>query len=111
MPSKAEIIKELDFVTDTLSKQVRTTALGTLVFAWGLLVGESAAARSIAGQVQWHLVGVGAVSILAMLFDFLQYVAGYRSVKALYDKMDVENQEEGWYDETSYSYRLRFLFF
>ncbi len=111
MASKADILKELDFVTDKLSTQVRTTALGALVFAWGLLVGESSVARSVAGQLKWHLVGVGAVAILTMFLDFLQYLAGYTNALSAYRAMEAAKKTEGQFDENSFSYRLRKFFF
>jgi len=111
MASKADILKELDFVTDKLSAQVRTTALGALVFVWALLVGESPIARSVAGQLEWHLVGVAAVAILTMFLDFLQYVAGYVNEKNVYRAMQAAKEDTAEYDETRCSWRLRLIFF
>jgi hypothetical protein len=72
MVRRETVLKELDVLTDQLSTQVRTTAFAALVFAWGLLVGDSAVARSIAGQLEWHLVAVGAMAVLTMFLDFAQ---------------------------------------
>jgi hypothetical protein len=94
MVSKEDVRKELDFLTDQLSPQVRTTAFEALVFAWGLLVGDSAVARSIAGQLEWHLVAVGAMAVLTMFLDFAQYLAGYINVHSLYRTMGSVNPEE-----------------
>jgi hypothetical protein len=111
MVSKEDVRKELDFLTDQLSTQVRTTAFGALVFAWGLLVGDSAVARSIAGQLEWHLVAVGAMAVLTMFLDFAQYLAGYINVHSLYRTMESVNPKDGQYNESSYSYRFRLYLF
>ena len=49
MVSKKQVVEELNFITERLSTQVRTTAFGALVFAWGLLIGDSRAAHSVSG--------------------------------------------------------------
>ena len=77
MASKSDITEDLNFLTDRLSTQVRTTALGVLVFSWGLLMGESTVARSLAAQLKRDLVAVAALAVLAMLCDILQYLFGY----------------------------------
>ena len=112
MASKAEILKELDFVTDKLSAQVRTIALGVLVFSWGLIVGESRLAENLRQGLVWHSVGVGAAAIIVMLFDFLQYLAGYWNTLFVYQKMKSDRTDKGEYDEKSILFRIRvFLFY
>ena len=111
MATVSDIIAALDFVTDRLSAQVRTTALGALALSWGLLIGESATAKELAAQLRWHLVGVGAAAVLVLFCDFLQYVAGYNSTLGVYRKMQAEKKAEGSFDERTLSFRLRMFFF
>lgn len=111
MVRRETVLKELDVLTDQLSTQVRTTAFAALVFAWGLLVGDSAVVRSIAGQLEWHLVAVGAMAVLTMFLDFAQYLAGYVNVLSLYRTMETTKAEEGQYDTRSRSFRLRLALF
>lgn len=111
MTSKATILEELKYLTSTLSTQVRTTALGALAFSWGLLIGDSPVARSLAGQLKWHLVGIGAMAILTMFLDFGQYFAGYINASSLYQTLEAAKANEGEYDYSSLSYRLRVYLF
>jgi hypothetical protein len=111
MATEAEIIKELDFVTDRLSGQVRTTALGALALSWGLLIGESTTAKELAAQLKWHLVGVGALAVLALFCDFLQYVAGYIETMNVYRQMKKAKKTEWSYDEGALFFGLRMFFF
>ena len=111
MATENEIITELGFVTDRLSSQIRTTALGALALSWGLLIGESATARDLAARLKWHLVGVGAAAVLALFCDFLQYVAGYVDTLGVYRKMRKAKKAETSYNEKSAFFRLRMFFF
>ena len=111
MASKADLRKELDFLTDQLSTQVRTTAFGALVFAWGLLVGDSAVTRNVAGRLKWHLVAIGAMAVLTMFLDFAQYFAGFVNVHSLYKTLETAKKDEARYDENSCSYKLRLYLF
>jgi hypothetical protein len=107
MKEKAHLEEELDFLTTTLSTQVRTTALGVLILAWGLLIGDSPAARSVAGQLKGHLVAIGLMAILTITLDFGQYFAGYKNVRDLYDELEVTGKDQGDYDYQSGWYKLR----
>ena len=112
MAAKKDILDELDFVTTTLSTQVRTTALGVLALSWGLLIGESSTAKELAAQLKWHLVGVGAAAVLILFLDFLQYVAGYAATLGVYNTMVQDNADQGEFDDSALSFRLRmFLFY
>jgi hypothetical protein len=109
--TETEVITELGFVTDRLSAQVRTTALGALALSWGLLIGESETARALAAQLRWHLVGVGATAVFALFCDFLQYVAGYVNTLRVYRQMQKAKKTEASYDEHAPFFRLRKFFF
>jgi hypothetical protein len=111
MPKKSQVIEQLDFLTDRISTQVRTVSLGVLALTWGLIVGESGAAKSVSQQWKTHLVGIGALAILVMFLDFLQYVAGYWNILKLREKMNKCGLEEAPYDEKALSWRLRLLLF
>ncbi|MGC1491284.1 MAG: hypothetical protein WA798_07910, partial [Candidatus Acidiferrum sp.] len=89
----------------------RTTSLGALALAWGLLVGESATAKAVASELKWHLLIVGGLAILVMFLDFLQYVAGYWTTYGLYEQMRKSGQAEGLYNESAWSFRFRKFFF
>ena len=107
MVTRDKVVEELNFVTDKLSTQVRTTALGIVVFVWGLLLGQPSATEDIAREWKRHLVGIGGAAVLVMFVDFLQYVAAYVNVKSLYDRRG----STGEYDDSSISYKVRLYLF
>jgi putative endonuclease len=88
MPTKLQVIEQLDFLSDRISTQVRTVSLGVLALTWGLLIGESQVAKALSQQWKTNLVGIGATAILVMFLDFLQYAAGYRDNMKLREKMN-----------------------
>jgi hypothetical protein len=110
---KSKIQDELNFLSDKLSSQVRTTALGTLVLSWGLLIGESPTAKAVASNLGWNLLAVGGLAVLAVFFDFLQYLAGYLNARKAFKNVvkDTNGNEVGQYDDKALSYRLRRFFF
>jgi hypothetical protein len=111
MAQKRDVLDQLTSVSDRLSTQVRTVALGILALTWGLLVGDSAAAKDISSHWRGNLVALGGLAVLVMFLDFLQYVAGYHNVRALQEKMEKESLEEVRFDDTSWSWKLRLFFF
>jgi len=111
MAAEAEILKELDFLTDRLSTQVRTTAFGALAFSWGILIGDSALARDVTSQLKWHLVGVCAVAVLTLFLDFAQYCAGYILTLTVLRAAQRAANHEAEYDENSLCFKLRGYFF
>jgi len=110
---KSKIQDELNFVSDKLSSQVRTTALGALALSWGLLVGESPTAKAVANDLKWNLLAVGSLAVLALFVDFLQYLAGYLNARKAFKSVvvDASGKEVGQYDDEAWSYRLRRFFF
>lgn len=111
MPTKDKVIDALNWVTDRLSTQVRTVALSVLALAWGLLIGDKEADKSIAMQRKWHLLGIGGAAVVAMFFDFMQYVSGYINTHALLREMERTGATSGSYNTDSWSYRFRMAFF
>jgi len=110
---KSKIQEELNFVSDKLSSEVRTTALGALALSWGLLVGESKTAQAVANDLKWNLLAVGGLAVLVLFFDFLQYFAGYLSARKAFRDVYKNDKgiEVGQYDDKAFSYRLRRFFF
>lgn len=111
MLPKDKIIDELGFLTDKISTQVRTVALGVLALAWGLLIGGPATPPVATKSLKSQLVAIGASAILTMFLDFLQYVAGYVNTIGLLIWMEKNKLDKGEYDYESMSYRLRRILF
>jgi|SRR5271155_2763536 len=105
--SYAGVIERLEKVSDRISAQVRTLGLGTLAFTWGLLVGQSAVANDIAKSLRWHLLLIGALTIAALLLDFLQYVSGYFVANNLRATMEREHKDWGKFRYKSFPYRVQ----
>jgi len=107
MPRKEEVIQQMDWLSDRLSSQVRSVALGILALTWGLLIG----ADSIPGAINpSHLLFVGLLAILAMSCDFLQYAAGYRNARRLYMEMRTTGAPEAGYPVDFYRRCRDYLF-
>ncbi len=111
MPPKKDILEELQFLSDRISTQVRTLALGVLALTWGLLIGESDVAKDIASQMKSQLLMIGGLSVLVMFADFLQYVFGYINTNDVLKRVEKSNLQEAKFDTSSFSYRLRKWFF
>lgn len=107
MASKQDILKEMEFLSDRISTQVRTVALGLLAITWGLLIGKSDVAIEVAGSMKRSLMAIGGIAILTMFFDFLQYSFGYLATRTLFKEMERENRDEGKYKYSDWRYKFR----
>jgi hypothetical protein len=111
MASEADILADLNFVTDRLSTQVRTIAFGALAFSWGILIGDSASAKNLTAQLKWHLVGVCAAAVFTLFIDFAQYCAAYKETRTVYLAAQGDPKHEAQFDEGSLYFRRRNFFF
>jgi hypothetical protein len=124
VPTDAQLIARLDVVTDKLSTQVRTLAVGLLAFAGGLLVTGLGAVKpngeglQFPGWVQFRLLLIAALALTTLLFDLLQYVLLYvltrQTRERLKKKIAILNAEdvlldasvvEVGYDQDCFSHR------
>ncbi len=111
MPPKAQIVEDLNWITDRLSTQVRTVALGVLALAWGLLLGDKDPTKTDVLHLKWHLMGIGGTCVLVLVLDYLQYVAGYAETHGLLNEVEAEKKDTGQYDKKKLAYRLRSALF
>jgi hypothetical protein len=72
VPTKKELIDELDFLTDVLS--TRWLAGGVLGLSW-LVIIQGTDARSFLER--YDIIGPIVLALLALLIDFSQYCFGY----------------------------------
>jgi hypothetical protein len=124
MPTDKELLARLDLVTDKLSTQVRTLAVGLVAFAGGLLVTGLTATKpsgqglQLPAWVQFRLLLIAALALLTLLFDILQYVLLYTSTRETRKKLKKKTEElkvnqpsldpktvEVGYDDQSFSHR------
>lgn len=106
-----QIQEDMDFASDRISGQVRLASVSLLAVTWGLLIGEPSALASVTQQYQPLLLIVGELAMLALAFDFLQYVVGYKLSKGLHDTLTAKGEVEGYYDYTSLWWRARYYLF
>lgn len=110
MPTISEANQRLNDLSAQISTLTRTVSLGVLALAW-LFLSRSPEVSGLPSSVsKGSMLIVAILSVLAISFDLLQYVMGYRNVD-LARKVAKENKK----DEVTYPndvYRkARFLFF
>jgi len=111
MAKKERIVDDLQRLTDRISTQVRTVAIGILAISWGVIVGQPQIVGSDSESLRKHLAFIGLVALAVMICDFLQYLFGYLSTKKVLLKMEKEKADEAKYDYAAPTYRLAYFFF
>ena len=111
MPELKEITEELEFISDKLSTQVRTVAIGLLAITWAILVGDSSFLRKLSEGLGKRLLLIAVLSVFVLLVDFIQYVIGYVYVYKALKAAEAENLTEIDYDPDSSLYQFRSILF
>lgn len=111
MHNLEDILKEKDYHSEQISKQVRMCALGLVIATWGFLIGDWGEGLSKELTFKTNLVRVGIVALLAMFCDFLQYLFGYLNNKALLNDMAKKSKEQTEYNYGDWRYILQNSFF
>jgi hypothetical protein len=106
-----DIYDDLNFATDRLSAQVRTLVLGILALVWAFLSSNKDVLPLKLGASKEPLVLIGAICILTLVLDLLQYMCSYVSANRVRRRAEAGHQDTAEYDEAS-GVRLlqRFLF-
>jgi len=105
VPNIKDIIEELQFISDRISTQVRTIALGLLAIAWAILVGDSTFLRKLSEGLGKNLLLIACLSIFVLLLDFLQYVVAYiyvDQVRNAAEELKKEDSKNGESNEIDY---------
>ena len=98
MASEKEILDRRKEMSDKISTQVRTLGVGILALTWGLVVSDSAIAKSITAALKWHLLLIGAFAMSVILADFLQYACGHEVARRTLRKMESAHADSAQYD-------------
>ena len=98
MASEKDILDRRKEMSDNISTQVRTLGIGLLAFTWGLVVSDSAVAKSITSDLKWHLLLIGCLAIVVILADFLQYACGHQVALRTLRKMEADGKDSAEYD-------------
>ncbi len=112
MKASAEKVQEdMDYASSIISSQVRLASVALLGVVWGLLIGEPSALAGAILRYRALLLSLAFLGVLALLVDFLQYVAGYITSKRLHDRMTAAGEEYGEYVYSSRGCKIRRFMF
>lgn len=111
MPTSKEVIKDLDWICDRISTQVRTISIGLLAITWGLLIAKPEISQPLPLWLKKNLLAIGILALVAMFSDFLQYFFGLLVVDSLRKSMEKLKQTEAEYNYGTIKYILREFFF
>ncbi len=106
MPTKADVIKSLDWVTERISNRVWTISVGVLATALAFII-ESTKNDGTPFLLPRQVAGPAAVALLALVSDLIQYIAANAQDTALLRKMETDGVIELSYDQNSSAYRVR----
>jgi len=98
----ANVVKELDWLSDRISTLLRAVAAGIIALVWGLLVTEP---RNLTFDRR-YLVAVALAALLAMLIDLGQYAFGYANTTAYLHRLS-QGEEIAGYNRKDFLYRCR----
>jgi hypothetical protein len=111
MSTLDDIYEELDWLTDRLSTEVRTVALGVLALAWGLLMSDKNPDQAVVLNRKWHLLFIGGSCVLVMFLDYLQYLAGYWNAREVQKSYEKDPPAQAKYTDKKVSFFFRRFFF
>jgi hypothetical protein len=110
MPTISEANQRLSDLTAQISTLTRTVSLGVLALAW-LFLSRSQEVSGLPSSVSnGNMLAIAALSILAISFDLLQYVMGYRNVDLARKSAQKNSKDQFKYPNDIYR-KARFLFF
>ena len=101
MPKLEEFISEKNFVTNRISKQVRTIAIGLLATTWSLLIGQINIFKDILQCSRIHFILISIIAIIVLFFDFLQYEFSYLNINKKIKIMNDKDLKQSDYEEDS----------
>lgn len=109
MATEQEVLARKKEISDRISTQVRTLALSFIAVAWLFLVPTKDGPPVLPhAPDKLFLIGAGLTALLAMVIDFLQYVAAYQAVQqALKVTRDTKKPSDFEYDYDAIAYRAQ----
>ncbi len=75
MPSKADLIEDLDWITNRISERVWVTSVGVLSFCLAFII-ESIGAEKEGFLLPVQVIAPIVLALAALVFDLLQYLVG-----------------------------------
>jgi hypothetical protein len=101
MPTKADLLTELNWLTEKISSQVWTLNVGTLGTTWSLLIADQFSPRSAI----WIVVPC----LLSILCELGQYLSAYILEEPILDEMEENDRTEFQYPASVKRYRQFFF--
>lgn len=99
------VIDQKTAATGHASDTSRVVGFGLMVVYFTLTLADSNVAAALRGDHPWALYAAGALGVLTVLFDYLQYVCAASSASIALHRPDA------LYDPSSWSYRAQQIFF
>jgi hypothetical protein len=106
-PARRAVLEQRQFVTGRISETVRYTGFGLLAIFYGIISSDSSFSVNIVNSAPLLLRAIAILGVLAVFFDYCQYLCGRLSVKYALERKDVPNQ----YNKDWISYNGRTFFF
>jgi hypothetical protein len=103
MASKADLFKDLDFLSEKLSDSSRKIAFGILAIWWALLIGD----KHPPNLTSQSILGPIALATLSIFADFSQYAISYFYGTRLLRELEKSGSETFQFDRTTILYRAR----
>ncbi|MEM7670291.1 MAG: hypothetical protein AAF317_14320 [Pseudomonadota bacterium] len=107
VPEQEKRIEEKGNVSNRISETVRFIGFGLVAAFYTIQSTDNESLRSVPDDFFYLFVSIGIFGVATIVFDYLQYLAGYFSVN---DALKREADEFA-YDVTTSAYRLRTRFF
>jgi len=111
VPTLEKVNKDLDWLCDRISTQVRTMSIGLLAITWGMLIGKPEISQPLPLWLKKNLLAISILALISLFSDFLQYIFGLWVVDSLRKSMEKKKQIEAEYDYGTIPYKLRGFFF
>lgn len=106
MPTKSDLIDNLNWTTERLSSRVWSIAVGVLATCLAYII-ESTKKNGEPFLSPVDVAMPAGIALIALLLDLLQYVAANRQSLALLREIEAKGAESGLYDPKSFASRLR----
>lgn len=106
MPTKEDVIENLDSLTERISNRVWTISVGVLATSLAYII-EGAKKEGEPFLEPYLVAGPVAVAILALTADLLQYLAAIQQNVKMLKTMEKSGETSLSYDRTSFFYKVR----
>jgi hypothetical protein len=108
MPTKKDLVDELNWITDKISSQVWTLNLGVLGTTWTLLIATTNTKLQFQPAEAFPILFL---CIASLTCEMLQYLSGYANDRRILKNVEAKNLQTFEYDPKAFLYRLRMFFF